>query len=240
MNSGSIKKKLGYLLRRKALDRIDLHSHSILSDGELLPMELIRRAEAIGINAIAITDHVSYSNYEQVISSLTRDCQAACSEMDIVALPGVELTHVPPKLIPKLAAKCKDAGAMVILVHGETVVEPVPGGTNKSAVSCKDIDILAHPGMITALEAKRAQKNDIYLELTSRKGHNTTNGHVQKFGLKAGCKFLINTDAHSPSDMIDYEFAEKVGRGAGLDKKTLAKVMDVYTREILEKIYSRI
>ncbi len=41
---------------------IDLHTHSFFSDGELIPSELIRRAEAIGYKAIAITDHVDSSN----------------------------------------------------------------------------------------------------------------------------------------------------------------------------------
>ena len=38
--------------------RADLHTHSIFSDGELIPAELVRRAQALGHDAIAITDHV--------------------------------------------------------------------------------------------------------------------------------------------------------------------------------------
>ncbi len=37
---------------------IDLHTHTTLSDGELLPAELVRRAEMSGYQAIALTDHV--------------------------------------------------------------------------------------------------------------------------------------------------------------------------------------
>ena len=42
--------------------RIDLHMHSLFSDGELLPSELARRALKLNHEAIAITDHVDYSN----------------------------------------------------------------------------------------------------------------------------------------------------------------------------------
>ena len=42
--------------------RIDLHMHSLFSDGELLPSEIARRAYVLGHEAIAITDHVDYSN----------------------------------------------------------------------------------------------------------------------------------------------------------------------------------
>ncbi len=46
---------------------IDLHTHSIFSDGELIPAELIRRAVAHGYSALAITDHVDQSNIDLVI-----------------------------------------------------------------------------------------------------------------------------------------------------------------------------
>jgi len=53
-----------------------------------------------------------------------------------------------PKLFPKLARKAKKLGAQIIVVHGETLVEPVIKGTNWSAVNCPDVDVLAHPGLI--------------------------------------------------------------------------------------------
>ncbi len=46
--------------------RIDLHMHSLFSDGELLPSELARRALVLGHETIAITDHVDYSNIETI------------------------------------------------------------------------------------------------------------------------------------------------------------------------------
>ncbi|GAF72059.1 unnamed protein product, partial [marine sediment metagenome] len=51
---------------------IDLHTHSLLSDGELLPEELARRAETAGYRILVITDHVGFSNVEQVVSALVR------------------------------------------------------------------------------------------------------------------------------------------------------------------------
>ena len=36
--------------------RIDLHMHTFLSDGELLPIELARRAAVMNHEAIAFTD----------------------------------------------------------------------------------------------------------------------------------------------------------------------------------------
>ena len=45
----------------------DLHTHSIFSDGELIPSELVRRAVFNGYDAIAITDHVDFTNVEYVL-----------------------------------------------------------------------------------------------------------------------------------------------------------------------------
>ena len=46
---------------------IDLHTHSLYSDGELIPAELWRRAQVKGYRYLAITDHVDASNFEVVL-----------------------------------------------------------------------------------------------------------------------------------------------------------------------------
>jgi len=57
-------------------------------------------------------------------------------------LVGVELTHILKDKIPKLVGVAKYLGAQVIIVHGESPIEPVEPGTNSIAVSLADIDIL--------------------------------------------------------------------------------------------------
>ena len=52
--------------------RIEFHTHTILSDGALLPSELIRRAYVADHEAIAITDHVDFSNIDSVIRATKR------------------------------------------------------------------------------------------------------------------------------------------------------------------------
>src|SRR5512136_1365650 len=157
--------------------RCDFHMHTTMSDGELLPMELIRRAAASDHRAVALTDHASFSNFEWIVEAVTRDCKKA-DAWGIDAIPGVELTHVPVRYIDEAVRKSKKSGAEIILIHGETPVEPVEKGTDHRAVSNSDVDILAHPGMISIDDVELAAKNDVYLEITSRKGHSLSNGHV--------------------------------------------------------------
>ncbi|GAB6076355.1 histidinol phosphate phosphatase domain-containing protein [Desulfurobacterium crinifex] len=212
---------------------IDLHTHTIFSDGELIPSELVRRAESIGYRAIAITDHVDYSNYKFVLERLYETVDILNENTSLTVIPGVEITHVPPVKIPELIQKCREVGAKIVVVHGETVVEPVAPGTNKAAIEGK-ADILAHPGLITKEEVELAVENDIYLEITARKGHNITNGHVVKLAKEIGARLVINTDAHSPGDLIPRSFAIKVGVGAGL---TIGEVEECFINS--EKLVER-
>jgi histidinol phosphatase-like PHP family hydrolase len=194
---------------------IDLHTHSLLSDGELLPVELVRRAEAIGCDGIAITDHVDFSNVEFVMNSLKK-LEILRGVWDITVLFGVEITHVPPPKLGKIVELSRKLGAEVVIVHGETTVEPVEKGTNKVACKTDGVDILAHPGLISEDEAQDALDRGIMLELSARCGHNRTNGHVVRTAKEVGAELVVNTDAHSPSDLITHQTALEIAMGSGL------------------------
>jgi len=225
--------QLSSLFRGKNM--IDLHTHTTFSDGVLIPSELIRRAENIGYRAIAITDHCDYSNYKIIVENVLRACEECNKYWKIKALAGVELTHNPPETIPELAKKCRKLGAQIIIVHGETITEPVFPGTNKAAV-LSDIDILAHPGLIEDETMQIAAKRGIYIEITAKYGHSLTNGHVAKLAKKYGAKMVINTDTHTPSNLITKKYAEKVLKGAGLNDYDIRKIFD-NSVEIVKKYF---
>ncbi|HZD55006.1 MAG TPA: histidinol phosphate phosphatase domain-containing protein, partial [Candidatus Aquicultoraceae bacterium] len=136
---------------------IDLHMHSTFSDGDLIPSEVVSRALHAGYTHLAITDHVDPSNLEHVVERIVHVCDALRGKVGAEVHPGVEITHVPPPLIAPLASLARKKGAKVVLVHGETVVEPVPRGTNLAAIRAR-VDILAHPGLLTETEARLARK----------------------------------------------------------------------------------
>lgn len=204
---------------------IDMHTHTIFSDGELIPSELVRRAVVHGYRAIGITDHVDFSNVEHVISNVKK-AKYLEDEYDIRVLVGVEITHVPPAKIAALARKSRQLGAEIVVVHGETLSEPVMPGTNAASVELSDVDILAHPGFITIEEAETARDNDVCLEITARNGHNRTNGHVARIGIEAGATLVVDTDAHSPENLITRDYARKVAMGSGLTEKQADGVLD--------------
>ena len=202
---------------------IDLHTHTLLSDGELLPFELARRAQEVGYKVIGITDHVDSSNIDFVIPRIIAACNDINKNWKIKAIAGVEITHMPLELIKSTVKFVRSKGIKLVLAHGETIVEPVIKGTNKESL-LSDISILTHPGLITLEDAKLAAAKNIYLEITARKGHSLSNGHVVKMARLAGAKLVLNTDSHTPDNLITKDFAEKTLLGAGLDKKEIAAV----------------
>lgn len=200
---------------------IDLHTHSLFSDGELVVSELVRRAEAAGYRFIAVTDHADRSNLDLIIPRLVRAVAEINRHNRVQALAGIELTHVPPATIGLLAAEARRLEADIVVVHGETVVEPVMPGTNRAALEA-DIDILAHPGLITEEEAALAARRGILLEISGRKGHSLTNGHVARMAQKTGAGLVLNSDAHGPGDLLSREMAQRIVLGAGLDDAAFA------------------
>jgi histidinol phosphatase-like PHP family hydrolase len=216
---------------------IDLHTHSIFSDGELIPFELIRRAEAMGYEAIAITDHIDSSNIDFVIPKIVKALKKIQGYISIKAIPGAEITHAPPQIIKELVKEARTLGARIVIVHGETLVEPVLPGTNRTAIEA-NADILAHPGIITEEELLLAKEKGVTLEITSRKGHSLSNGYVAQEAIRFGVPLSINTDAHSPSDLITKETAIKILLGSGIEHNRIESIFD-NSKAIVEKALRR-
>jgi predicted metal-dependent phosphoesterase TrpH len=62
---------------------IDLHAHTTASDGSLTPRELIRLANAVGLQALAITDHDTVDGLPAAVT--------AAADTGLELVPGIEL-----------------------------------------------------------------------------------------------------------------------------------------------------
>ncbi len=201
---------------------IDLHTHTLFSDGELIPAELTRRAAVLGYRAIAMTDHGDLSNLDLIIPRLARVADDLSVQWGLKVLPGIELTHVPPAQMAAAAAEARKLGAKIVNAHGETIVEPVAAGTNRAALEA-GVDILSHPGLISATDAAFAAEKGICLEITTRKGHSLTNGHVVQMARLHGAKLVVNNDAHAPGDLLQLELVRRIALGAGMTEAEFAQ-----------------
>lgn len=204
---------------------IDLHTHTFWSDGDLAPAELVRRCQVQGYRAMAITDHADPSNMGMVITRLAEFCEAvqgAYGELEVI--PGCELTHVPPVLIGRLVDEARELGAEIVLVHGETLVEPVAPGTNRAAIEA-GVDVVAHPGLISPEDAALAAENGVLLEISGRKGHSLSNGHVARVAAECGAGLSFGSDGHTCGDYPTRQFALTILRAAGLDDEAAEEVL---------------
>lgn len=214
----------------------DLHTHSTHSDGVLIPSESARRAYVAGYAGIAVTDHADSSNILSLLEAYAgfkETFNASSSGFKVIT--GVELTHVSPADIGKLTELARNNGADIVVVHGETIAEPVEEGTNRAAAEA-GVDILAHPGLISLKDAELAAKNGVALEITTRKGHAYTNAHVVNMARLTGALMVVDNDAHVPSDYVGPETAVKILRGSGLDGVEIEKIF-INNKNIFEKAF---
>jgi histidinol phosphatase-like PHP family hydrolase len=138
--------------------------------------------------------------------------------------------------VADLARRAREAGATYVVVHGESPVEPVAPGTNEAAAKCGDVDILAHPGLLTVEAAAAAAAHGVYIEVTARKGHSLSNGHVVATVRETQAKMVLDSDAHSPEDLLTEDFARTVAAGAGLTSGEATLVLRTYPEELLQRM----
>ena len=218
----------------------DFHSHTYLSDGGLSPVELIRRCAVNGYATLAITDHAGIGDLGRILTTLRADrdaVRAAWPEIEVWV--GVELTHLPPEVIPHAAYRARELGAEIVNVHGETPAEPTAPGTNAAATRCELVDLLVHPGLITEEDAAAARERGIFLELTFGRGHSLGNGHVARTALAVGADLLVNSDGHLPEGLLTAEWARKIARGAGLTDEQAEQVLQRNPQKLIERLRSR-
>jgi putative hydrolase len=213
---------------------IDLHTHTLFSDGVLLPAEMVQRANNAGYRAIALTDHMDMSNIDFIIPRIVEASKILSENTPLQVIPGAELTHVPPKLVSGLVDRARSLGADIVVVHGETIAEPVLPGTNRAGIE-SGADILSHPGLITIEDAALAQKNGVALEITARKGHSLTNGHVANIAMVTGASMVINTDSHAPEDLISRERAALILRACGIPEENIETIF-ANSQKLADKI----
>ncbi len=209
----------------ETLPVIDFHTHCLLSDGVLCPAELGRRVRVSGYAVVGLADHADPGTLPGIIETARASARALNGHMEgLTILPGVEITHVPPALIGDLVKKARDLGASHVVVHGESIVEPVAPGTNRAAILA-GADILAHPGLLTEDDAALAAEKGVYLELSGRGGHGLANGLAAQLARLHGARVLVNSDGHAPGDWLTPERQRAVALGAGLSQAEYLDMM---------------
>lgn len=220
---------------------IDLHSHSVLSDGTLPVEEMVAAADRHGYEAYAVTDHANGDDphYLDVVSEVRRQVDALRAETSMRLFTGVELTDFEPDSIAAAAAAVRRSGAQVVVVHGECPTLDVPPGTNAAAVRCDDVDILAHPGLLSERDADEATARGVYLEISARQGHCWSNGHVYQTARKAGAFLVVDSDAHEEAGLLSVPKVSALIRGAGASDLSLHQIVNQMAPRLIARLARR-
>lgn len=205
----------------------ELHIHTKIGGDELAPEEAVKLLEFVGYKHIAITEHADGENISRIIDEVLKFCEGC----DVI--PGIEITRVKPGKIPKLVELARRSGIKLVLVHGESLlIGDTPEGTNMAAVE-SDVDILAHPGLVSREVVKKASKNGIALEISCRSAYAHTNGHIARFAMEEGASLAVMMDLHKQRHLVTPKMKEKIAIGAGITE--LQTLFD-FERKLLEKL----
>jgi len=216
--------------------RADFHSHSYLSDGGTSATDMWNEAEALEHRALALTDHLSMENPKPLLDRLHEEAKA-WEGSAFTPIVGVELTKIPPRRIAAVARAARKGGAEIVIVHGESIVENVPAGTNHAAIDSGVVDVLAHPGLIDPKDVELAKAHSVVLEISGRRGHSLTNGHVARLALELGAELVVDSDAHDPGQLIPLERARKIALGAGVPETRLSRVLSTTPTELVRRTH---
>ena len=85
-------------------------------------------------------------------------------------------------------------------------------------------------------EAELAKSNGVLIEVSGRRGHSLTNGHVVKVAREAGADIIIDSDAHAPEDLMDESRARTVARGAGMSDAEVERAINATPFEAIRRI----
>jgi putative hydrolase len=216
-------------------ERFDFHSHTFLTDGATSATEMWRQAEHLDHRALAVTDHIGLEDPRPLLQRLREEARG-WEGTPLIALIGVEVTHVRPSKIEQAVRAARSAGAEIVIVHGETLAEEVAPGTNRAALELPEVDVLAHPGLLTVEEAELARAHGTILELSGRRGHSLANGRVARVALEVGASLCVDSDAHDPSQLLAARAARRIAEGAGLQEDHLQSVLEEAPRKLLRRV----
>lgn len=174
---------------------VDLHIHSIASDGLHTPRELLSRAAAIHLTAIAITDHDSVNGVDEAL--------ADADEFGVEVIPALELSsHIGDRDVHFLG--------YWIDHHDAALAGHLEGLRRARVERAKEVlDLLRDYGLeVTFAELDRTSGGGAVgrahiASLLTQKGHTDSVSDAFERFLRRGACCYVEKEAMSPEGVID-------------------------------------
>ncbi|WP_324670087.1 PHP domain-containing protein [Geochorda subterranea] len=237
----------GQLPRRLVqLDDIrgDLHTHTEASDGAADVAEMARAARERGLEYLAVTDH---SPSLVVARGLTPDrlaihvarIRAVAEETGVALLAGSEVDIGPDGSLDYPDEVLAGLDWVVASIHSRLRLDEA-SQTQRLLAACQHpaVDVLAHPtGRLIGrrepyavdLERvlRRAAETGTAVEINASPDRLDLDPHWVRRARELGVRIVIDTDAHSPSQLGFMRYGVLVARRAGLEPGDVLNAHDL-------------
>lgn len=208
------------------MKRIDLHTHSLYSDGAQTPTELVHTAHAAGLSAIALTDHDCVAGVAEAM--------AAGERLGVEVIPGVELSaqsdtelHILGYFVDIHNQKLQDTMAYALQVRNE-----------RQGETCRKLN---EQGVAITIEEVRAEANGSavlcrahFAQIMVRKGYAASVKDAFAKYLSVGCYAYSNRQALTGAEAI--AVIKQSGGLAVVAHPHLIKMPDAELKEYLKSL----
>jgi DNA polymerase (family X) len=232
----------------------DLHMHTNYSEGKDSLVTMIREAEALGYEYIAVTDH---SRSQRIASGMKIErLKAQWEEIDklskrfkIKILKGSEVEILKDGSLDYPDEILKELDVVVGAVHsGFSAPEKKMTKRIVSALKNRYLDILAHPSgrLLGKREAyavnfekifEAAAANGKVMEINSQPSRLDLNDELILRAKNFGLKFCISTDSHAISDLASIRYGLGQARRGWLEKED---VVNTYPYSRLKEFFKKL
>ena len=206
---------------------IDLHTHTVCSDGSMTPAELVRHARASGLAAVAVSDHDTADG--------VKEAMAVGNEVGIEVVPAIELsaisdteTHILGYFIDP------DSEALVSAVDNIRAIR-----TQRIGETC---EMLEKYNIHVTLDEVKAKAGGGILcrahiaKLMTEKGYSTSPKAAFNEWLNVGCPCYSESQALTDTEAVD--LIRKAGGDAYLAHLHLTKKsgddLDAFVKHLVD------
>jgi DNA polymerase (family 10) len=253
-NHGEIDAAINHVLPKlvKLSDiRGDCQMHSAYSDGIHSVEEMAKKAKSLGYEYIAITDHggnlkIANAMAYKSILERNKEIERISRNVGIKIISGIESNIDLKGNIDLTDKEAKEIDFVMASIHsGFKQPEDVQTKRILKAISNPHVNCIAHPtGRLLFGRRgyeldwdkifKACKGNNVAIEINSQPDRLDINDEIAREAVKSGVKLMINTDAHTASQLEFMRYGVLQARRGWCEKKNVLNCLsyDDFIKEI--------
>ena len=220
--------------------RGDLHMHTTATDGRATLEEMAEAARALGYEYVAITDHskalaMAFGLDEKRVVEFARTVRKIneSGDLGIRILSGLECDIMKEGEMDIAWDALAELDIVIGSVHSHMGLEPA-AMTDRllRALECPHLKALGHPTGRLLLHRDpftfdfdrvilEAVRRGVWLEVNSSPERLDLNANHIRAARTKGAKFIVSTDAHHPSHLLNMRYGILTARRGGLEAEDI-------------------